>query len=84
MNDSSQWFVYIAKCADGSLYCGSTTEVKKRIETHNSGKGAKYTKSRLPVRLAWFAPAKSRSDALRKEHDIKKMPRKEKIRLIGL
>ncbi len=73
------WKVYLVKCADNSLYCGSTNDVNSRIERHNAGKGAKYTQSRLPVELVAVSAALSRSDALRLEHFIKQQPAREKI-----
>ena len=77
-----KFYTYILKCADNSLYCGYTNELEKRIETHNSGKGAKYTKTRLPVELIYFEEFDNKSDALKREHEIKKMKREEKIKLI--
>jgi len=82
MNEDSGWRVYLVRCSDATIYCGSTTDIKRRVEEHNSGRGAKYTKSRGPVELVWSAPAKSRSDALRKESAIKKLSRRRKIHLI--
>lgn len=76
------YFVYILECADGTLYTGCTRDVQRRLATHNSGKGAKYTRSRRPVRLAWQEPQPNRSAALRREAAIKKLTRKEKLALI--
>ena len=73
------WKVYLVKCADNSLYCGSTNDVNTRIEKHNSGKGAKYTQSRLPVELVAVSRELSKSDALRLEHYIKQQPAGKKI-----
>lgn len=73
-----RWCVYLLRCADGSLYCGITNELKARIATHNKGRGAKYTRSRLPVRLAYVEAVKTRSMALRREYQIKKLTRKSK------
>ena len=77
-----KFYTYILKCADNSLYCGYTNELEKRIETHNSGKGAKYTKTRLPVELIYFEEFDNKSDALKRECEIKKMKREEKLKLI--
>jgi len=76
------WFVYIVLCNDGTLYTGVTTDINRRVEEHNSGKGAKYTRARRPVRLqaAWSFP--DRSSALKEEHRIKRMSRKEKEQLL--
>lgn len=75
-------YVYILQCADKSLYTGWTTDIRKRLAAHNSGKGAKYTKSRLPVKLVYFECFDSKSDALKREAAIKKLPRNKKTFLI--
>ena len=75
--------VYIVQCADGSLYCGIAIDVNVRIAQHNGGtRGARYTKSRRPVRLVYCETCGSRSDALKHEIRIKKLSRAEKERLI--
>ncbi len=76
-------YVYILKCADGSLYTGWTTDLEKRIAVHNSGNGAKYTKSRLPVELIYYEEFENKSDALKRECAIKKLSRTEKLKLIS-
>jgi len=73
------WKVYLVKCADNSLYCGITNNIKDRIEGHNAGKGAKYTQSRLPVELVAVSRGLSKSDARTLEHYIKQQPAGEKI-----
>lgn len=78
----SAHFVYVLECADGSLYTGWTTNVSHRLETHNSGRGAKYTRSRLPVVLRLVEVYESKSEALRREHQIKQMSRHQKQALI--
>ena len=60
-------YVYLLRCADGSLYCGWTTDLAVRVETHNRGKGAKYTRSRLPVKLVWWEAYEDRHAALSRE-----------------
>ncbi|EEI87365.1 GIY-YIG catalytic domain protein [Anaerococcus lactolyticus ATCC 51172] len=75
-------FVYIVRCEDGSLYTGYTTDVKERLITHNSGKGAKYTRSRLPVSLVYYKRVDSKSMGLRLEARIKKLTKKEKEALV--
>jgi len=77
------WYVYIVECADGSLYTGITTDVNKRIKTHNEGKGAKYTKTRLPVVLRASFEAENRSLASKEEYRIKQLTRKQKLELIS-
>ena len=69
------WCVYLLRCRDGSLYCGMTGDLVKRVAVHNSGKGAKYTRSRLPVELVYSEPAKSKSAALKREAHIKRLPK---------
>ena len=77
------WKVYIVKCSDKTFYTGITNNVKLRLETHNLGKGAKYTKSRLPVILVYLEPVDDKSSALRREIEIKKLNRSQKINLIN-
>lgn len=77
-----QYFVYLLQCADGTLYCGYTDNVEKRVRVHNSGKGAKYTKSRLPVKPVYIEKVADKSAALKREANIKKMSRMKKIELI--
>ena len=76
-------YTYIIKCKDNSLYTGWTNNLEKRIEAHNTGKGAKYTKARLPVELVYYEEFETKEDAMRREYAIKKMTRKEKEKLIG-
>jgi putative endonuclease len=79
----SKSFVYILECGDGSLYTGWTTDIDDRIKTHNSGQGAKYTRSRLPVKLVYFEEVEDRSAALKREAAIKKLTREKKLKLIN-
>ena len=77
------WYVYILKCADATLYTGITVDVDRRVEEHNSsGKGAKYTRMRRPVKLVYAKKYKDRSAAAIEEARIKKMTRREKEQLI--
>ena len=76
------WYVYIIECNDGSLYTGITNDLDKRINAHNAGRGAKYTKSRLPVRLRYSEPATNRSQASQREYAIKILRKSAKIYLI--
>ena len=75
-------FVYMLRCADRSLYTGYTTDVKRRVAVHNSGKGAKYTRARLPVRLVYFKEVSSMSEGLKLEYAIKKLNKKKKEDLV--
>lgn len=75
-------YVYILKCSDETLYTGWTTDLKKRIKTHNSGKGAKYTRGRTPVKLIYYEKYDDKLIAQRREREIKKLKRDEKIKLI--
>lgn len=67
------WFVYVVRCSDQSLYTGVTTDAQRRIDQHNDGRGARYTRSRGPVKLVYLEKAKDRGAALRREHEIKCM-----------
>lgn len=75
-------YVYIVECKDKSLYTGWTTHLRERIETHNAGRGAKYTRSRRPVRLVYWEVWQTKEEALRREAAIKKMSRSRKLQLI--
>lgn len=75
-------YVYLLRCADDTLYCGWTTDLEKRLSAHNSGRGAKYTRSRLPAELVYYEEYEEKSEALRRECQIKKMSRAEKNTLI--
>jgi putative endonuclease len=76
-------FVYIIKCKDNTLYTGWTTDVAARVNAHNEGAGAKYTKGRGPVTLIHTEAFESKSDALRREMAIKKLSREGKLKLVG-
>lgn len=76
------WSVYMLRCGDGSLYTGCTSDMTRRLAAHRSGRGAKYTRSRLPVSLAYREEAPDRSAALRREAEIKKLTRPQKLSLI--
>jgi putative endonuclease len=80
----NSWFVYILRCADGTLYTGITTDLARRVDEHNAGKaGARYTRSRRPVALVYSEAAENRSEASKREHAIKKLPLSGKIELVG-
>ena len=77
------WYLYILRCGDGTLYTGITTDVEKRLEAHRCGKGAKYTRGRLPLELVYRETCDSHSHALKRELEIKKLSRQAKEALIG-
>ncbi len=76
------WYVYVLRCADGTLYTGSTDDVARRLAVHNSGKGAKYTRARLPVEVVYIEVCESYSAALKREYAIKQLSRSEKLKLL--
>ena len=78
----SRNYTYIVECSDGSFYTGWTTDVKKRIRMHNAKKGAKYTKSRTPVKLVYLEEADTKQQAMRREAQIKRLSRQQKEQLI--
>ncbi len=75
-------YTYMLRCSDGSLYTGWTTDVHKRLLTHNKGKGAKYTRARLPVQLVYWEESPTRSEAQMRELSIQKLNRNQKEKLI--
>ena len=74
-------WTYILECADGTYYCGWTNDLEKRLAAHNAGKGAKYTKGRLPVKLAYCEEFETKEEAMSREWHIKRLTRTEKERL---
>lgn len=78
------WFCYLLRCADDSLYCGITNDLEKRLAAHNAGTASKYTRVRLPVELAYAEPCADRSTASRREMEIKSLTRTDKLALIRL
>ena len=75
-------YVYLLRCRDDTLYCGYTTDVERRVKTHNEGKGAKYTKTRLPVEVVYIEECIDKSDALKRECAIKRLSREQKLALL--
>ena len=75
-------YTYIVKCSDETLYTGWTNNLKKRMEAHNSGKGAKYTKNRRPVELVYFEEYDTKQEAMQREYAIKQLSRQKKLALI--
>ena len=83
MQDKREFnYVYILKCSDASFYTGWTNNLEKRLAAHNSGKGAKYTRTRLPVELVYYEAFESKSEAMSREWHIKRLKRQEKCELI--
>lgn len=82
--DTAAWWVYLLQCSDQSLYVGITTDLHRRLQEHNglTPGGARYTRSRRPVRLVWSEPSDSRSAAAQREAAIRKLSRMQKERLI--
>ena len=78
MSDKN-WVVYLVRCSDNSLYCGISNDLKSRLVQHNSGKGAKYIRSRRPVDLVGISPEMTKSEALKLEYRIKQLPANKKI-----
>ena len=76
------WYLYILRCGDGTLYTGITNDVEKRLAAHRAGKGAKYTRGRGPLELVYREVLLDQSTALKREHEIKSMTRQEKEKLI--
>lgn len=76
------WSLYILRCGDGTLYTGIAVDVEKRLETHRSGKGAKYTRGRGPLELVYREECGTHSDALKREAEIKRLSRSEKEKLL--
>ena len=75
-------YTYILRCSDYTLYCGWTNDLKKRLASHNAGKGAKYTHSRTPVTLVYYETFDTKEEAMCREFAIKKLSRKEKLKLV--
>ena len=75
------WYVYMLRCGDGTLYTGITDNIDKRLAAHRAGKGAKYTRGRGPLELVYTQQQPDKSSALRRELEIKKLTRQEKLKL---
>ena len=80
---AGSWAVYILRCADGTLYTGIAPDVEKRVQKHNEGKGAKYTRGRTPVELVYREEHPNRAEASKREYQIKQLSRAEKLTLIA-
>jgi predicted GIY-YIG superfamily endonuclease len=81
--NGTEWFVYILRCADGTLYTGTAADVDRRAAVHNSGRGAKYTRSRRPVEVIYRERCGGKSEALRREAAVKRLTRAEKLALVA-
>ncbi len=75
-------YTYLLRCSDGTLYCGWTNDLQRRLAAHNAGTGARYTRVRRPVRLVWWEASETKEEAMRREYRIKRLPRREKLRLV--
>ena len=76
-------YTYLLECSDGTLYCGWTNDLEKRVKAHNSGRGAKYTKPRRPVRLVWYETFETKEEAMSREVKVKQLSRKQKDELVA-
>lgn len=76
-------YTYLLECLDGTLYCGWTNDLEKRVKAHNSGRGAKYTKSRRPVRLVWYETFETKEEAMSREAKVKQLSRNQKDELVA-
>ena len=76
-------YTYLVQCADGTLYCGWTNHLEERVKAHNSGKGAKYTRSRLPVAIVYYEEFDTKEEAMRREAAIKKLSKEKKELLVA-
>ena len=76
-------YTYLLRCSDGTLYCGWTDNIEKRLAAHNSGKASKYTRSRLPVQLIYFETFDTKQEAMSREARIKQLSRREKLALVN-
>lgn len=83
MSEPPRWWVYLLRCADGTLYTGISTNPDRRLTQHNAGTASRYTRARLPVRMIWREAQNGHGDALRREMAIKKLSRTEKEKLVS-
>jgi len=77
------WFLYVLECSDGSFYTGITTDLEKRIQEHRSGKGSKYVRAKLPAQLIYREQLETKSQALKREIEVKRLTRIQKEQLVG-
>ena len=76
-------YTYLLRCADGTLYCGWTNDIEKRLAAHNSGKASKYTRSRLPAELVYYETFETKQEAMSREAQIKRLSRRQKLALVA-
>jgi putative endonuclease len=81
--NKNTWTCYLLQCSDATLYCGITNDLEKRLAAHNAGEGAKYTRGRTPVKLKYSEPCADKSSALKREREIKALPRAAKLALFS-
>lgn len=82
MKKKDNYYIYLVKCCDNTLYCGYTSDLERRVAEHNSGRGAKYTSSRIPVQLVYWEGFETRREAMQREYAIKQLTRLQKQALI--
>jgi putative endonuclease len=80
--ENKRYYVYMLRCSDDTLYIGYTTNLEHRMDKHNEGKGAKYTRGRTPVKLVYSEEGEDLSWALKREHELKRLNRKQRLRLL--
>lgn len=83
MMETKKNYTYMVRCRDGSLYTGWTNDLDKRLKAHNEGSGAKYTKTRRPVELVYYEEYESKIDAMKREYEIKQLPKKKKEEMVS-
>lgn len=83
MMETKKNYTYMVRCRDGSLYTGWTNDLEKRIQAHNQGMGAKYTKTRRPVELVYYEEYESKIQAMKREYEIKQLPKKKKEEMVS-
>lgn len=82
MTSGERNYTYLLRCSDGSLYCGWTNDLEKRLASHNAGTGGKYTRTRRPVELVYYEEHPTKQEAMQREYRIKRLTRPEKLNLI--
>jgi putative endonuclease len=83
INQGVNWWIYLIRTPQNALYCGVTTDVERRFNQHQTGKGAKALRGRFPLQLVWFQPVGTRRDALRLEQRIKQLPKRQKEEIVS-
>ena len=83
MTSGERNYTYLLRCSDGSLYCGWTNDLEKRLASHNAGTGGKYTRTRRPVELVYYEEHPTKQEAMQREYRIKRLTRLEKLNLIN-